>query len=48
MGQSPKVLTEVLVGKHQLVLRNPKYKEIKQNIEVIVDQTVTVRETLAK
>ena len=48
MGQSPKVLTEVLAGKHQLVLRNPKYKEIKQNIEVIVDQTVTVRETLAK
>ncbi|MDP6960364.1 MAG: PEGA domain-containing protein [Dehalococcoidia bacterium] len=48
MGQTPKILTEVAVGKHRLVLKNPKYQEMEQEIEVILDQTVTVQETLAK
>ena len=48
VGQTPKILKNVPAGQHSLTLKNPEYEQIIKQIQVIGNQTVTVREEFKK
>jgi len=46
VGQTPGNLKNVAAGKHTLSLKNPEYKEITEEIEVIPNDTIKIDRTL--
>jgi hypothetical protein len=45
-GLSPKIISQILVGTHEIVLSKKGYSTIKKTIEVTENQTVAVNDTL--
>jgi len=46
VGQTPGNLKNVAAGKHTLILKNPEYKEITEDIEVVPNKTIKINKTL--
>ena len=45
-GQTPKIITDLLVGVHELVLNKQGYAELKKTITITEGETLSLKETL--
>ena len=45
-GQTPKIITDLLVGVHELVLNKQGYAELKKSITITEGETLSLKETL--
>ena len=48
VGKTPKVLNNLLIGTHELVLKKQGYNDVKKNITIIENETLSITEKLSE
>ena len=48
VGKTPKVLNDLVIGTHELVLKKQGYNDVKKNITIIENETLSITEKLSE